>query len=281
MGRTSGQARGAPAAGPQRGRGARGTVRGLERRRQGQSYLRSHVSLRRPLHRGLRGARPRSGHRARVRRPRVRRDGLLPHYAALLEGLRRAELHHVLRSRLVYGGHSAYALQRAGQTAASQEGGAPLLGFRSRLRAAACGRWLRGGEVLRAYDQESPSRALAAAARRSGDPLARDREEAREPSRLRDRLRAVRPSARAQRLRLRSLGAAQRRGQAPYEPHHRQHAGGRPGARTRPQGGRRRAESVAGGPREGRCASRGRARRGRGRRCRGSRRRRPSLDAAC
>lgn len=51
----------------------------------------------------------------------------------------------------------------------------------------------------------------------------------------------------------------------------RQHAGGRPGARTRPQGGRRRAEGVAGRPREGRCASRGRARRGRGRRCRGSR----------
>ena len=31
---------------------------------------------------------------------------------------------------------------------------------------------------------------------------------------------------------------AQRRGQASHEPHHRQHAGGRPGARARPQGGR-------------------------------------------
>lgn len=63
----------------------------------------------------------------------------------------------------------AHALQRAGQAAASQERGAPLLGLRPRLRAAACVRWLRGGEVLRAYDQESAGRALAAAARRPGD----------------------------------------------------------------------------------------------------------------
>ena len=105
--------------------------------------------------------------------------------------------------------------RHAGRAAAS--GRAGVCGLHRRFRTPAFRRRLRGGEVLRAHDEEGPEEASHAPPRRPRHALARERGKAGAHRQLRRGLRPLRPAARGQRLRIRPLDLAQRRGQAPHE----------------------------------------------------------------